>query len=38
MEFPPHLEEKFSQLVARYPVKRSALIPMMLYAQDHSAR
>ncbi|HLV95320.1 MAG TPA: NADH-quinone oxidoreductase subunit NuoF, partial [Candidatus Acidoferrales bacterium] len=35
MEFPPHLEEKFSQLVARYPVKRSALIPMMLYAQDH---
>jgi NADH-quinone oxidoreductase subunit F len=35
MEFPPHLEEKFSQLLARYPVKRSALIPMMLYAQDH---
>jgi NADH-quinone oxidoreductase subunit F len=35
MEFPPHLEEKFSQLLSRYPVKRSALIPMMLYAQDH---
>jgi NADH-quinone oxidoreductase subunit F len=35
MEFPPHLEEKFSQLISRYPVKRSALIPMMLYAQDH---
>ncbi|MGH9733949.1 MAG: NADH-quinone oxidoreductase subunit NuoE, partial [Candidatus Acidiferrales bacterium] len=35
MEFPPHLEQKFSQLISRYPVKRSALIPMMLYAQDH---
>ncbi len=35
MEFPPHLEQKFSQMISRYPVKRSALIPMMLYAQDH---
>jgi NADH-quinone oxidoreductase subunit F len=35
MDFPPHLEQKFSQLIARYPAKRSALIPMMLYAQDH---
>jgi NADH-quinone oxidoreductase E subunit len=35
MEFPPQLEQKFSQLIGRYPVKRSALIPMMLYAQDH---
>jgi NADH-quinone oxidoreductase subunit F len=35
MQFPPPLETKFSQLLARYPVKRSALIPMMLYAQDH---
>jgi NADH-quinone oxidoreductase subunit F len=35
MEFPPQLEQKFSQLLSRYPVKRSALIPMMLYAQDH---
>ncbi|HEX5422985.1 MAG TPA: NADH-quinone oxidoreductase subunit NuoF [Candidatus Acidoferrales bacterium] len=35
MEFPPHLEQKFSQLLSHYPVKRSALIPMMLYAQDH---
>ncbi len=35
MEFPAHIETKFSQLLSRYPVKRSALIPMMLYAQDH---
>jgi NADH-quinone oxidoreductase subunit F len=35
MEFPPHIAAKFSQLLSRYPVKRSALIPMMLYAQDH---
>jgi len=35
MELPPHLEAKFSDFVKRYPVKRSALIPMMLYAQDH---
>ena len=35
MEFPPQLEQKFAQLIGRYPVKRSALIPMMLYAQDY---
>ncbi len=35
MQLPPALEEKFNDLVGRYPVKRSALIPMMLYAQDH---
>jgi len=35
MELPPHLEAKFNDFVGRYPVKRSALIPMMLYAQDH---
>ncbi len=35
MELPPHLEVKFNDFVGRYPVKRSALIPMMLYAQDH---
>ena len=35
MQLPPALEEKFNQLAGRYPVKRSALIPMMLYAQDH---
>ncbi|HEX4486592.1 MAG TPA: NADH-quinone oxidoreductase subunit NuoE, partial [Terriglobales bacterium] len=34
MQLPPALEEKFNQLAGRYPVKRSALIPMMLYAQD----
>src|SRR5579863_3733769 len=34
MQLPPQLENKFNELVARYPVKRSALIPMMLYAQD----
>jgi NADH-quinone oxidoreductase subunit F len=34
MELPPVLEEKFNTLVGRYPIKRSALIPMMLYAQD----
>ena len=34
MQLPAKLEEKFNQLVSRYPVKRSALIPMMLYGQD----
>ncbi|HEX4075095.1 MAG TPA: NADH-quinone oxidoreductase subunit NuoF [Candidatus Acidoferrales bacterium] len=34
MQLSPQLEGKFNELVARYPVKRSALIPMMLYAQD----
>jgi NADH-quinone oxidoreductase subunit F len=34
MELPPQLEAKFSELLGRYPIKRSALIPMMLYAQD----
>jgi len=35
MELPPQLDEKFKTLVSRYPVKRSALIPMLLYGQDH---
>jgi NADH-quinone oxidoreductase subunit F len=30
----PQLEKKFRDLAGRYPVKRSALIPMLLYAQD----
>src|SRR5712692_8916591 len=30
----PQLEKKFSDLAGRYPAKRSALIPMLLYAQD----
>jgi len=34
MTLPPKLEEKFQQLAGRYPVKRSALVPMMMYAQD----
>src|SRR2546427_5306807 len=34
MEIPPVLEEKFQALLQRYPVKRSALVPMALYAQD----
>src|SRR5579872_5164291 len=35
MQLPPLLDAKFKELVGRYPVKRSALIPMMLYAQDN---
>ena len=34
MELSPKLTSKFEQLQSRYPVKRSALIPMMMYAQD----
>src|ERR1700722_5739119 len=34
MQLPPKLDAKFNDLVGRYPVKRSALIPMMIYAQD----
>jgi len=34
MTLPEALETKFRTLQARYPVKRSALIPMLLYGQD----
>ena len=34
MNLPPQLETKFQALENRYPVQRSALIPMLLYAQD----
>ena len=34
MELPQQLEAKFRDLAGRYPVKRSALIPMLLYGQD----
>src|SRR5579864_5196111 len=34
MNLPPQLDAKFQTLENRYPVKRSALIPMLLYAQD----
>jgi NADH-quinone oxidoreductase subunit E len=32
--FSPALAGRFDALVEKYPVKRSALIPMLLYAQD----
>jgi NADH-quinone oxidoreductase subunit E len=32
--FSPQLSARFDALAVKYPVKRSALIPMMLYAQD----
>jgi NADH-quinone oxidoreductase subunit F len=35
MQLPAELETKFQALQTRYPVKRSALIPMALYGQDH---
>jgi len=34
MPFSAQLEEKFQTLFGRYPIIRSALIPMLLYAQD----
>ena len=34
MQLSAQLDAKFQQLVGRYPVKRSAVIPMMMYAQD----
>jgi NADH-quinone oxidoreductase subunit E len=32
--FPPKVAARFDALVERYPVRRSALVPMLLYAQD----
>ncbi len=32
--FSPELAARFDRMVTLYPVKRSALIPMLLYAQD----
>jgi NADH-quinone oxidoreductase subunit E len=32
--FSPQLASRFDTLVEKYPLKRSALIPMLLYAQD----
>src|SRR3954470_13081970 len=34
MQFSDQLEEKFRKLQSRYPIKRSALIPMLLFSQD----
>ena len=32
--FSPQLSARFDALVQKYPAKRSALVPMLLYAQD----
>lgn len=34
MPFSAQLEAKFQMLLKRYPITRSALIPILLYAQD----
>ena len=34
MEFSPQLEEKLHNLQGRYPILRSLLVPMLLFAQD----
>jgi NADH-quinone oxidoreductase subunit E len=34
MQYSPELEQRFQKLVEQYPWKRSALIPLLLYAQD----
>ena len=34
MELSPKLSAKFEKLQTSYPLKRSALIPMLMYAQD----
>ena len=34
MDLTPQLADRFEKLQNRYPVKRSALIPMLMYAQD----
>ena len=34
MRYSPQLEQRFQTLATQYPWKRSALIPMLLYAQD----
>jgi len=34
MQYSPQLEQRFQTLATQYPWKRSALIPMLLYAQD----
>jgi NADH-quinone oxidoreductase subunit E len=34
MTFSPQLEKRFAELLTHYPIKRSALVPMLLYAQD----
>src|SRR3989304_9744699 len=36
MPFSPQLEEKFRKLLGRYPIKLSALVPLLLFAQDEA--
>jgi NADH-quinone oxidoreductase subunit E len=38
MTFSPQLEERFAKLLAKYPEgrKRSAVVPMLIYAQDET--
>ncbi len=36
MRFSDQLEARFENMLARYPVRRSALVPMLLYAQDEA--
>jgi NADH-quinone oxidoreductase subunit F len=36
MELSPQLAARFEKLQSAYPVKRSALIPMLIYAQDEA--
>ena len=38
MQFSEKLETKFAELLRRYPRKRSALIPMLLFAQDETGQ
>jgi NADH-quinone oxidoreductase subunit E len=28
------LKSKFNKIIARYPLKRSAIVPLLLFAQD----
>jgi NADH-quinone oxidoreductase subunit E len=34
MKFSDQLEKRFTELLTHYPIRRSALVPMLLYAQD----
>ena len=36
MKFSDQLEARFAKFQERYPVKRSALVPMLMYAQDET--
>jgi NADH-quinone oxidoreductase subunit E len=34
MQFSPEFEQRFAEMLKHYPVKRSVLVPSLLYAQD----